>query len=147
MYLYQCIILSTFANYIFSFEAPDNSCDVPDNSCDVPDNSCNVPDTSCDVPDTSCDAPDPLFTIIPGSATAWSGVYDRLCDRAEEVKAWLAREGLGKVVGRLAREASLPGTEKQWREKFEEFNRENILPYVEMMPNIISVYINLNLKT
>ena len=117
MYLYQCIILSTFANYIYSFEAPD---------------------TSCDVPDTSCDAPDPLFTIIPGSAPAWSGVYDRLCDRAEEVKAWLAREGLGKVVGRLAREASLPGTEKQWREKFEDFNRENILGAWQDMFKVIN---------
>ena len=117
MYLYQCIILSTFANYICSFEAPDTSCDVPDNKCD---------------------APDPLFTILPGSATAWSGVYDRLCDRAEEVKAWLAREGLGKVVGRLAREASLPGTEKQWREKFEDFNRENILGAWQDMFKVIN---------
>ena len=124
MYLYQCIILSTFANYLYSFEAPDTSCDVPD--------------TSCDAPDNKCDALDPLFTIIPGSATAWSGVYDRLCDRAEEVKAWLAREGLGKVVGRLAREASLPGTEKQWREKFEDFNRENILGAWQDMFKVIN---------
>ena len=77
--------------------------------------------------DNTCDAPDQMSTLLPGSATAWAEVYDKLCEKAEEVKAVLGREGLGKVVGRLARQASLPGTDKQWREKFEDFNKENVL--------------------